>query len=61
MIVLPNDAGLWWTTMRASGTGNLWQVTGTPPNLTVNPSINAGDGPERGKWHGWIKDGVLTP
>jgi hypothetical protein len=60
-IVLPHKAGSWHTNMRASGTGNRWDVTGEPPNITVNPSINAGDGPGEGNWHGWIKDGEMTP
>ena len=61
LIVLPNKAGAWWTTYRAEPGGVLWEVTGVPPKLTVHPSINAGDGPGPGNWHGWIKDGVLTP
>ena len=60
-IVLPNRAGLWWTTYLADGTDRMWDVRGEPPNITVAPSINAGDGPGPGKWHGWIKDGVMTP
>jgi hypothetical protein len=62
-IVLPNRAGIWWTTYRAGNNtdGPLWEVTGEPPNITVNPSINAGDGPGPHNWHGWIKDGVMTP
>lgn len=65
-IVLPNCAGGWSTTNRASirhndGTiehagGCLWTVTGTPPKITVTPSIDAGP-----YWHGWITDGVMTP
>lgn len=60
VIVLPNRAGAWWTTYKADF-GGLWNVTGEPPKLTVHPSINAGDGPGPGNWHGWIKDGVMTP
>jgi len=67
-IVLPNCAGGWTTTDRAAirrndGTidrltneGPLWTVTGTPPLITVTPSIDAG--PE---WHGWITNGVMAP
>jgi hypothetical protein len=58
-IVLPNRCGCWWTTW-VSPQG-MWQVSGEPPKLTVHPSINAGDGPGPGNWHGWIKDGVMTP
>ena len=32
-----------------------WTVTGEPPNITVDPSINI-----EGYWHGWIKNGVIT-
>lgn len=57
-IVLPNMAGLWWTTYLADKTDppKMWEVSGTPPNITVHPSIDAGS-----RWHGWIKDGVMTP
>ena len=63
-IVLPNGAGGWTTTDRAGirGTGfpaqkgPRWTVTGTPPNITVTPSIDASP-----QWHGWIKDGEMTP
>lgn len=60
-IVLPNEAGLWWTTYLADGTDQMWEVTGEPPNITVHPSINAGDNPGKGNWHGHIKDGEMTP
>lgn len=63
VIVLPNHAGIWWTTYYADGTDppRMWDVTGEPPNITVSPSINAGDGPGDGKWHGHIVNGVMTP
>ena len=35
--------------------GEGWDVSGDPPNITVNPSINFG-----GVYHGWIRDGVIT-
>lgn len=62
-VVLPNRAGVWWTTYLADGDGGgrMWEVTGEPPNITVSPSINAGDGDGPGNWHGWIKDGAMTP
>jgi hypothetical protein len=31
-----------------------WTTTGTPPALTVNPSIDTG------RWHGWLRAGVLV-
>jgi len=62
-IVLPDGAGGWQTTDRASlrkeggiWQGERWTVTGTAPKITVNPSIDSS--PE---WHGWIKDGICTP
>lgn len=62
VVVLPNRAGAWWTTYKSDdGASCLWEVSGMPPKLTVHPSINAGDGPGPGNWHGWIKDGALTP
>ncbi len=61
VVVLPNRAGAWWTTYKSDPEGLLWEVTGIPPSITVHPSINAGDGPGPGNWHGWIKAGVLTP
>ena len=32
-----------------------WTRTGEPPRVTAYPSIN-----HQGKYHGWLKDGVLT-
>lgn len=80
-IVLPDTTGLcgtpghpseisWRTTDRGSRTPHdRWEVTGTPPNITVSPSIDVecwvvenGQTVRRGSyWHGWIKDGVMTP
>ena len=63
----PNRAGIWWTTYLAydkdsgESTGRMWEVTGDPPNITVRPSINAGDGESPGNWHGFITDGVMDP
>jgi hypothetical protein len=61
-VVLPNAAGIWQTTEHSSepgnnryGTGPMWEVTGEPPNITVNPSI---DSPN---WHGWIRNGICEP
>lgn len=55
LIALP-DGGEWITTQKASGGGH-WDVTGTPPHITVSPSIwhNAPHG-----WHGFIRDGILA-
>lgn len=58
-IVLPNR-NVWRTTETASGgSGNLWDVSGEPPNITVNPSIDDRDW--RWPWHGFIRDGVCEP
>lgn len=55
LVVLP-DGGTWITTQSATG-GGCWTVTGTPPAITVSPSIwhNSPAG-----WHGWIRDGELV-
>ena len=53
-IVLPNGAGIWVTTQTASEAQVLWNVAGTPPAITVTPSINA-----EGVWHGHITNGEL--
>lgn len=54
-VMLP--AGLEWIIYSyASGTPKQkWQVSGTPPNITVSPSIS-----QVGYYHGFIKDGVIT-
>lgn len=46
--------GVWdMDTKSSNGTG--WRVIGTPPLITVKPSILH----SRGGWHGWLTDGVL--
>lgn len=54
-VALP-DGGDWITT-QAARRGGQWAVTGTPPLITVSPSIwnNQPNG-----WHGWIRDGRLV-
>jgi hypothetical protein len=73
-IVLPNDRGdalavSWRTTDRAAKPPHaMWDVTGTPPLITVSPSIDVehwalADGqPVRdgSYWHGWIRDGEIA-
>lgn len=56
LISLP-DGGEWITSQEATG-GGYWTVTGTPPDITANPSIwhNSPKG-----WHGWIRNGELQP
>lgn len=55
IVSLP-DGGEWITTQKATG-GGYWDVHGTPPNITVSPSIwhNSPHG-----WHGWIRSGELV-
>lgn len=63
VVFLPN--GSHWCTREAStmpGSNQLgpqWTVTGTPPNITVSPSID--DRSPSRPWHGWIRDGELIP
>ncbi len=38
-----------------SGGGDAWTVTGTPPAVTLRPSINC-----HGVYHGYITDGIIT-
>lgn len=42
--------------MVASGGTTGWTITGELPRITVSPSINV-----VGRWHGWIRDGVIVP
>lgn len=39
---------------------NGWTVTGEPPRITVQPSIDTSSDVRPNGWHGWIKDGVIT-
>ena len=62
VVFLPN--GTYWSTNdRAAREGNTlgpyWDVTGTPPKITVSPSID--DRSPARPWHGWIRDGMLDP
>lgn len=41
--------------MPATDGGGRWTRTGTPPKITLSPSINL-----VGHWHGWLRDGVLV-
>jgi Family of unknown function (DUF6527) len=36
----------------------MWDVTGTPPQITVSPSIF--DHSAGREWHGFIRDGEMT-
>jgi hypothetical protein len=58
IVRMPGNAWVWHTNGESTSEGEgLWTVTGEAPNITVHPSINIG--PEI--WHGWIKNGEMTP
>jgi Family of unknown function (DUF6527) len=61
VVFLPNGT-TWCTSDRAAADGNAvgpyWEVTGTPPLITVSPSIDDRN-PGR-PWHGWIRSGEMT-
>lgn len=57
-VVLPTGMhlivdGAYWNP--EAGYHGGWTVTGTPPEITVHPSINVVN-----HWHGWLKNGELT-
>ena len=49
---------LWRTTAKVANRQppSYWDIQGTPPNITVRPSINV-----VGYWHGFITNGELVP
>lgn len=51
-IVMPHGS-VFYTTDKDRG--ELWNVTGEPPEITVTPSIN-----DPGRWHGFITNGELV-
>jgi len=53
-VMLP--AMIEWLVYGPSSDGTKWKVEGTLPGITVYPSIS-----QVGHYHGWIKDGVITP
>jgi hypothetical protein len=63
VVMLPGEHLHCVDTAATSG-GDGWKVTGTPPRITVNPSIAISypGHPEmhRFGYHGWIRDGVIT-
>lgn len=38
-----------------------WTVTGSPPNVSVEPSLDIGRAGEPRHWHGFLTQGALTP
>lgn len=47
--------GIEWIVYGPSSNGSPWDVQGTPPAITVSPSIGIG-----GRYHGFIKGGVIS-
>ncbi len=51
--------GIWFLLDSAlTGEDRGWTVTGTPPNISVSPSIKLGT--DGHLWHGWLQNGILT-
>ena len=59
--VILSNGNQWSTTEPAEGHPGPfgWEVTGTPPLITVTPSID--DRWPGNPWHGWIINGELVP
>jgi len=57
MVTLPGGAIFSQDNIAIDGTH--WQISGSPPNVTVHPSINV-MAPEHMRYHGWLRDGVLS-
>jgi hypothetical protein len=55
-VVLPN--GRVWRTTDQGDDGGFWTVSGTPPHISVSPSIEDPD-PD-GSWHGSITGGEFV-
>lgn len=51
-VMLPNGAGVWWTTQPRPGGDQLYDVHGDPPAITVDQEIDV-----PGRWKGRITDG----
>lgn len=52
-LVVVTPAGPWAIDGRASNGAFPWRRTGTPPDVTVTPSI------DQGSYHGWLRNGWL--
>ncbi len=53
MVVIPNGQ-LWCVDDVPMDGSDGWVVTGEPPHLNVDPSIDTGE------YHGWLHDGAFT-
>lgn len=49
--------GYWPIDHPSTGDGPGWTRTGTPPHVTVSPSINFVG---QGGYHGWLANGILS-
>lgn len=52
-VVLPPGSGNVWIIDAPASSGNHWQRTGVPPNITVTPSILTP------RYHGFLTNGIL--
>lgn len=58
-LMVNTPGGIWDADSMASN-GPGWQWSGTPPNITANPSIGIQNNDGSWRFHGWLRDGVLT-
>jgi hypothetical protein len=64
--LIVNTPGGHWMVDQKAPDGSGWTRTGTPPNVTANPSIlfhphrYEGDPEPHGGYHGWLRDGRLV-
>lgn len=54
-IKLPGTDFGWCPDYLYGGNDHGWSITGTIPNLSINPSIN-----HEGIYHGWVQNGELS-
>lgn len=59
IVILPNGAQFDLTHAGDKSHKIHWEVSGEPPNMTVEPSILMEEHWKYGSWHGWLKEGVL--
>jgi len=59
IVILPNGANFDLTHSGDKTHKIHWDITGEPPNITVNPSILMYENGLYEEWHGWLKNGIL--
>lgn len=64
-ICVKTPGGVWCVDGRSWKDGKVhnerpWTRTGTPPKITVHPSIHIKGADEQTIYHGWLREGVLT-